>query len=318
VSGLGSPDGHGPGGLFTIDQETFDVMGRWEIDRGPQTLSSDFSWHLGHDVAITGEWGPPQLVDDGLVPDALMAGLYGHRLHVWDRRTRSHVDVLDLGRSHQMILALRQAHDPTRAYGFVGAALSAPGLAASVWLWHRGGHNGARRWMVQRVIDIPAERAPAGELPPVLQPLGVVPPLVTGLALSLDDRYLFVTCWGTGELRRYDVGNPFEPRLAGVVRLGGIGRRTPHPGRPGLALSGGPRRVELSRDGRRAYVTNSFGAAWDAQFYPDGVEGWMAKVDVEGAGMRLDDRFFVQFEGLRPQQVRLEGGDASSDSFCYA
>ena len=29
--------------------------------------------------------------------------------------------------------------------------------------------------------------------------------------------------------------------------------------------------------------------------------------------------FFVEFEeGLRPHQVRLQGGDASSDSFCYA
>jgi selenium-binding protein 1 len=35
--------------------------------------------------------------------------------------------------------------------------------------------------------------------------------------------------------------------------------------------------------------------------------------------MSFDENFLVEFEdGLRPHQVRLEGGDASSDSFCYA
>jgi selenium-binding protein 1 len=34
--------------------------------------------------------------------------------------------------------------------------------------------------------------------------------------------------------------------------------------------------------------------------------------------MTLDPRFMVEMEdGLRPHQVRLQGGDASSDSFCF-
>ena len=28
-----------------------------------------------------------------------------------------------------------------------------------------------------------------------------VPPLVTDIDLSLDDRFLYVSCWGTGEMR---------------------------------------------------------------------------------------------------------------------
>ena len=35
-------------------------------------------------------------------------------------------------------------------------------------------------------------------------------------------------------------------------------------------------------------------------------------------GMQLDPRFLVDFGDLRGHQVRLEGGDASSDSYCYA
>ena len=32
----------------------------------------------------------------------------------------------------------------------------------------------------------------------------------------------------------------------------------------------------------------------------------------------LDEQFLLETNGLRPHQVRLEGGDASSDSYCYA
>jgi selenium-binding protein 1 len=34
--------------------------------------------------------------------------------------------------------------------------------------------------------------------------------------------------------------------------------------------------------------------------------------------MEIDPTFFVDFGELRAHQVRLEGGDASSDSYCYA
>jgi selenium-binding protein 1 len=34
--------------------------------------------------------------------------------------------------------------------------------------------------------------------------------------------------------------------------------------------------------------------------------------------MTLDTNFFVETGGIRPHQIRLDGGDASSDSYCYA
>jgi selenium-binding protein 1 len=77
--------------------------------------------------------------------------------------------------------------------------------------------------------------------------------------------------------------------------------------------------VEISRDGRRLYLTNSLYTPWDNQFYPDGVKGWIAKLDAQpGGGMTLDERFFLEPGALRPHQVRLDGGDASSDSYCFA
>jgi selenium-binding protein 1 len=34
--------------------------------------------------------------------------------------------------------------------------------------------------------------------------------------------------------------------------------------------------------------------------------------------MKLDEQFFLEFDGLRAHQLRLEGGDTSSDSYCYS
>jgi len=80
--------------------------------------------------------------------------------------------------------------------------------------------------------------------------------------------------------------------------------------------------VEVSRDGKRVYFTNSLYGAWDDQFYPDGVGAWMAKLDTDpDGGLSIDERFFPhsdEFRGLRVHQIRLQGGDASSDSYCYS
>ncbi len=237
VGALGSPQGEGPGGIMVLDHDSFEVLGRWEVDRGPQVLAYDFAWHLGYDTLITSEWGTPKMVEGGLNPELLLQGKYGRSLHI-------------------------------------------------------------------------------SQLPPALKPFGAVPPLVSDIELSLDDKFLYVSCWGTGELKQYDVSDPFNPRPAGSVRLGGIVKRAPH--EKAGELNGGPQMVEVSRDGRRVYLTNSLYASWDAQFYPDGIRGWMAKIDADPeGGIAVDPRFFVAFDGERPHQVRLEGGDASSDSYCY-
>jgi len=114
------------------------------------------------------------------------------------------------------------------------------------------------------------------------------------------------------------VSDPRSPKLTGSIHIGGIVRHAPHPSQPAKALNGGPQMVELSRDGKRVYFTNSLYAAWDAQFYPEGIQGWMVKADAApGGGLRLDPRFFLEFDGVRPHQIHLEGGDASSDSYCF-
>ena len=314
VSALSAPSGDGPGGVFLLDHESFEVLGRWEVDRGPQSLAYDFWWHLGHDTLISSEWGTANMVQNGLDGGILMNSGYGHQIHIWDLRHRRHRQAIDLGKKHQMVLELRPAHDPTRTYGFVGVVVSLKDLSASIWTWHRD--NG--KWTAKKVIEIPAEPADPEKLPPILKDFKAVPPLVTDINLSLDDRFLYVSCWGTGEIRQYDVSDPFHPKLTGSAHLGGIVRHAPHPGHPQAPLNGGPQMVEVSRDGRRVYFTNSLYAPWDRQFYPEGIRGWMAKLDTNPrGGFAVDPKFYVEFGELRGHQVHLEGGDASSDSYCY-
>src|SRR5882724_12165034 len=171
VGALGSQEGDGPGGILVLDHDNFEPLGRWEVDRGPQVLAYDFAWHLGYDTLITSEWGTPNMVEDGVNPELLLAGKYGHALHVWDLRRRRHLKTLDLGAEQQMVLELRPAHNPRRAYGFTGAVLSLEDLSSSIWVWYlEGGNgNGGGEWLARKVITIPAEPADPATLPPLLQ-----------------------------------------------------------------------------------------------------------------------------------------------------
>ena len=122
---------------------------------------------------------------------------------------------------------------------------------------------------------------------------------MTDIDLSMDDKFLYVACWGTGEMRQYDVTEPRKPKLAGSVHIGGIVRRTAHPN--GKAFGGGPQMVEISRDGKRVYWTNSLYSTWDAQFYPDGVPGAeVMAIAGPAGGLELAKDYWVNFpDGYR-------------------
>src|SRR5258708_38180184 len=151
MSALGAPSGDGPGGVFVLDHESFEVKRAWEADRGPQYFAYDFWWHLGQDTLISSEWGTPNMVENGVNPELLLAGKYGHQIHIWDLRSRTHLEALDLGPEQQMVLELRPSHDPNKTFGFVGVVVSLKDLSASVWVWHRDNGKGA----IQKVIEIP-------------------------------------------------------------------------------------------------------------------------------------------------------------------
>src|SRR3954470_15039939 len=73
VSALGGGTTDGPGGIAVLDHTTFEVRGQWEHDRGDQHLPCDCCWHQTRDVLGSSEWGPPSMIEGGLVPELLLA-----------------------------------------------------------------------------------------------------------------------------------------------------------------------------------------------------------------------------------------------------
>jgi len=314
LGGGGKKGTDGPPGIFIMDCETFEIIGRWEMDRGDQTKHYDFWWNLPRDYMVSSEWALPPQFENGLVPEDLLSNKYGHKLHFWDLRARRNVQTIDLGANHQMALEVRPAHDPIKEYGFCGVVVDTTNLEGSIWTWWRDKKG---KFHAKKTVTIPPQAASPDDLPPLLKGFSAVPPLITDIDLSLDDKYLYVACWGTGEMRQYDVSDPMKPVLTGTVEIGGIVARKKHPN--GKAFGYGPQMVEISRDGKRVYWTNSLYSTWDDQFYPGERGAAMVKADVGAkGGLKLDKKFWVEFpKGYRSHQIRLEGGDCSTDSFCY-
>ena len=243
--GGGGVDGtEGPPGIFIMDCETFDILGRYEMDRGAQEKGYDFWWNLPRDYMVSSEWGLPPQFENGIVAEDLLSNKYGHSIHFWDLRARRNVQTIDLGANHQMALEIRPAHDPAKEYGFCGVVVDTSNLEGAIFTWWRK-EDGT--FEAKKTVTIPPVAADPDDLPELLKGFSAVPPLVTDIDLSLDDKYLYVACWGTGEMHQYDVSDPMNPVLNGKIEIGGIVTKTKHSN--GKEFGYGPQMLEISRDG---------------------------------------------------------------------
>ena len=276
MNALGSAEGKGPGGIFVLDAETFEIRGRWESDRGPQHLAYDFWWHLGHDTMITSEWGTPDMVESGVNPELLLGGKHGHALHVGSAEARAQADARS-GRRAADGAGAAAGPQSDRDLRLRGRRHVAEGSLIVDLVVVLEGKNGNGQWKIRKVIEIPAQPAAAEQLPSAAERLRrcthrwsrtSIFPSTTASSMCRQHRRAAAS----------DVSDPFNPALTGTVEIGGIVRRAAHPRQPNKPLNGGPQMVEISRDGRRVYLTNSLYRTWDEQFYPDGIRGWIAKL----------------------------------------
>jgi selenium-binding protein 1 len=312
VSALGNPEGDGPGGIFLLDHDDFSVKGAWEADRGPQELAYDFWWHLNHDTVITSEWGTPNMVEDGLIGELLLGNKYGHKLHVQPKNAQARAG--DRPR--------RRAPDGARA-----AARPQSGEDVRVRRRRRLDRrpDGVRMAVESRRRRHRERRqghhdpAGAGRGRPA-----AADPAAVRRGAAADHRHRAVGR-RPGPLRlllghrRAQALRRVRPAQPARDRLGAPGRHRRAGGAPGQWPAerwpadgrGEPRRAPH-------LPTNSLYAAWDKQFYSEGINGWLVKLDAgEDGSLNLDPNVFVEFSGERPHQVRLGGGDASSDSYCF-
>ena len=186
-------------------------QGRWEIDRGPQDLAYDFWWHLGYDTMITSEWGTPNMVEDGVNPELLLGNQYGHQLHVWDLRQRTPpAGARPRAPSTRWCSSCGRRTTRRKAYGFVGVVVSTADLSAP-----RSGCGSAPDDGSVRGREGDHDPGRAGRARPAARrscspsaPCRRWSPTST---CRVDDQVLYVSCWGTGELKQYDVSDPLQP-----------------------------------------------------------------------------------------------------------
>ena len=105
----------------------------------------------------------------------------------------------------------------------------------------------------------------------------------------------------------------------GACALGGIASRAAHPA-GGQPLTGGPQMVEVSRDGKRIYSpTGSTPAGTSSSTPRASRDGWPSWMCPTAAVSRWTPTSSTEgLDGRIPHQIRLEGGDSSSDSFCFS
>jgi selenium-binding protein 1 len=309
ISMLGDAKGNGPGGFLMLD-ERFNIVGHWEKNAAGMKYNYDFWYQPRHNVMVSSEWGAPNTFRKGFKLEDVKAGKYGQQIHFWDFEKRSIVKSADLGAAGLIPLEVRFHHNPDSTHGFVGAALS-----SCVWHFHKAGGE----WKTENVIQVKSQEVKGWPFP--------VPGLITDILISMDDRFLYFSNWLHGDLRQYDISDPSKPKLTGRVWIGGVLSRSGRPVRTsvqGKTLHGGPQMLQLSLDGKRLYVTNSLLSVWDNQFYPEiGKRGsYLLQIDVDTkkGGMKLNEKFFVDFGKephgpARAHEMRYPGGDCSSDIF---
>ena len=299
MSMLGDADGNAAGGFAVLDAKTFEIKGRWENGGGRPPFNYDFWYQPRQNTLVSSEFGAPNAYEPGFDLADVQAGRYGRQLHFWNLEERTLEQTIDLGEQGLVPLEIRFLHDPDAEQGFVAAALS-----SVVWRFSKNGS-----WQAEPAIATEAVELEGWPFP--------VPSLITDLVLSMDDKALYFSNWLHGDLRRYDISDPANPKLTGQLWLGGL---LGNPSDAGRDLNGGPQMLQLSLDGRRLYVTNSLLSTWDNQFYPE-LRSWLLKIDIADDGsMEVDRVFFLDFHDrprgpARAHEVRLTGGDSTSEIF---
>ena len=194
--------GEARGGFALFDQG-MNFAGRWDKEASP--FGYDFWYQPRLGVMISSGWGAPAAFTRGFDPADVERGRYADALYVWDWATHALKQTIPMGKDGAVPLETRFLHDPDAAVGFVGAA-----LASNILRFHKA----ADAWAAEVAIRQEWTPVEGWALPEM-------PPLVSDIIVSLDDRWLYFSNWLRGDICQYDISDPAEPKLAGQIFLGG-------------------------------------------------------------------------------------------------
>ncbi|XP_060535555.1 methanethiol oxidase [Cylas formicarius] len=323
ISVMGDVDGNPKSDYVLVDGKTFTVKGTW-VKGDSAKFNYDFWYQPYYDVMVSSEWGAPRIFKTGVHPGDSVENLaFGKSINFYSWSKRQLIQTIDLDGDGVAPLEIRFLHDPKEKQGYVGCAVSS--TIIRFYLKDDG------TWGTEKVIDIPRKKVSEWMLG------NTVNGMITDILISLDDKYLYFSNWLQGDVRQYDISDRSRPKLTGQIFLGGKlvkdsaiqvldDPEKTTPVEPvylkGKRFFGGPQMLQLSLDGKRLYVSSSLFSPWDRQFYPETIKegGKIVKidVDVENGGMKLDEKFLVDFSEtedgpLLPHEMRYPGGDCTSD-----
>jgi selenium-binding protein 1 len=321
ISTLGDEHGNAKGNFLLLDSTTFEVKGKWsKEDVG---FNYDYWYQPNHNVMISSSWGTPNNIKKGFDLKDVEAGKYGHHLYIWDWKKHSLTQTIELHPVKGALpLEVRFKHDPMSTSAFTGCA-----LGSSVYHIYPSQKGD---WAAELMIQVPDKEVQGWMLPKM-------PGLITDIIISMDDKFLYFSNWLHGDIRQYDISDPFKPKLKGRVWLGGsitkgsgvkVIKDFEDKEQPdevfvkGVKVEGGPQMLQLSLDGKRLYVSTSLYSSWDKQFYPEmtkrGCMMLQVDCDLDKGGMTLNKDFLIDF-GRAPwgpslaHEMRYPGGDCTSD-----
>ena len=183
---------------------------------------------------------------------------FGNSMVLWDFHSRRPKKVFQVPGAP---LEIRWAWGEKHNYAFTATA-----LGSKLWLCYEDEQG---EWQAQETATIGG----AG---------GVLP---VDISLSADDRTLFMSCFGDGKCRVFDVSNPHQPKQ---IYEKAIGRQV--------------NMVSQSWDGKRLYFTSSLLARWDKK----GEDNEQFLRAYAWNGKQLTPKFELDFTALklgRPHQM---------------
>jgi selenium-binding protein 1 len=246
----------GPHGVYALPGRVLVPCLSNTKDKGGRTALVEYSNDGDY---ITTHWLPTKDEPRG-VAGAEFADGYGYDARVlprknvllttsftgWNNYTREFGEILkdpeavrQFGNS--MVLWNFHTRQPKKAFKVPGApleirwawgekhnyAFTATALGSKLWLCYEDDQG---EWQAKEIATVGGEG-------------GVLP---VDISISADDRTLFVSCFGDGKCRVFDVSNPHQPRQ---IHEKQIGRQV--------------NMVSQSWDGKRLYFTSSLLAHWD-------------------------------------------------------
>jgi selenium-binding protein 1 len=180
---------------------------------------------------------------------------FGNQLTFWDFRERKPIQTVAAGLAP---LETRWSLKEKANHGFTNCALD-----NSIWLWEGLGEGDKDGKYKTRKL------CTTGAFP-------------ADLRQSPDDRFLYVSCFGSNEIQQWDVSNLKEPKLTSTVS-------------PGVQ----PNMMHVTGDGKRMYITNSLLSTLDRSN-----NFWIRLAHIGPDGMKMDPFFNVDLTKFKSGPAR--------------